>query len=527
MRKLFPIVTVLTALALIVCQRSEVGWISIQSTPEGAAVYLDDSLTGEVTNCILSEVPAGEHHLKLTLDGYFDWEDSVEVETDDTVTVNAELGLEAFVIVISSTPQGADVFLDDNPTGKKTNCTLDSLTLGEHTVKLTLSGYKDWEREVVIEVAESVNLDAYLLPVSVSEGDLLWKYNVGSENTLGPAIGFDGTIYVGGADLTFYAIKPAGTMKWTTFFGNNSSPTIGPDGTIYVSGVGYYQQIPRYLCSINTDGEKDWSFSADYRIEPPFAVSSEGTVYCATRYGPLYAISPEGSLLWEYPNGAFPVGIASDGTIYARCCDSLLALSPQGERLWCSFVADSALFSAFAIGGNGTIYFASNSETYEEPPFLNQTYFWAFNPSGSEKWRYDFQSEDIWGTPVIGSNGTVYVFSEQGYLNAFDPNNGSLKSRTQIGGYSYSSYPTIGADGTIYVALDNKLKALSPNGSLKWEYEKSGNSVAISPDGVIYFKAADGFLYAIYSESKGLTQSPWPKYQRDNQNTSNAAWPIR
>ncbi|MEF8874652.1 MAG: PQQ-binding-like beta-propeller repeat protein, partial [Candidatus Thermoplasmatota archaeon] len=51
-----------------------------------------------------------------------------------------------------------------------------------------------------------------------------------------PAIGSDGTIYVGSRDTNLYALNPDGTEKWRFDTGNYvlSSPAIGSDGTIYV-----------------------------------------------------------------------------------------------------------------------------------------------------------------------------------------------------------------------------------------------------------------------------------------------------
>ena len=57
-----------------------------------------------------------------------------------------------------------------------------------------------------------------------------------------PAIGFDGTIYMGATEANkLYAINPDGTVKWAFQTGGtvHSSPSIGSDGTIYVgSGDG-------------------------------------------------------------------------------------------------------------------------------------------------------------------------------------------------------------------------------------------------------------------------------------------------
>jgi outer membrane protein assembly factor BamB len=56
-----------------------------------------------------------------------------------------------------------------------------------------------------------------------------------------PAVGGDGTIYVGSADGQLYAINPDGSLKWSfpTVSSVISSPAIGGDGTIYVGSYDY------------------------------------------------------------------------------------------------------------------------------------------------------------------------------------------------------------------------------------------------------------------------------------------------
>jgi eukaryotic-like serine/threonine-protein kinase len=51
-----------------------------------------------------------------------------------------------------------------------------------------------------------------------------------------PAIGADGTVYVGSDDNKLYAINPDGSLKWTYITGDyvRSSPAIGANGTVYV-----------------------------------------------------------------------------------------------------------------------------------------------------------------------------------------------------------------------------------------------------------------------------------------------------
>ena len=70
---------------------------------------------------------------------------------------------------------------------------------------------------------------------SANPGTLKWKFATGSFiEYSSPAIGTDGTIYVGSDDGNLYAVNPDGTLEWTFATGGNvySSPAIGNDGTI-------------------------------------------------------------------------------------------------------------------------------------------------------------------------------------------------------------------------------------------------------------------------------------------------------
>jgi len=72
-------------------------------------------------------------------------------------------------------------------------------------------------------------------------GTLKWKFETDDGVYSSPAIGSDGTIYIGSEDGNIYAINPDGSKKWAFLTGDfvESSPAIGSDGTIYVgSGDG-------------------------------------------------------------------------------------------------------------------------------------------------------------------------------------------------------------------------------------------------------------------------------------------------
>jgi outer membrane protein assembly factor BamB len=166
-----------------------------------------------------------------------------------------------------------------------------------------------------------------------------------------------------------------------------------------------------------------------------------------------------------------------------------------------SYITNTEIYSSPVIGEDGTIYISSGSEGFDVSGNV-----YAINADGILKWSYE-ATGPIYGSCAIGKDGTIYVagvipFGEggAGIVYAFNPNNGSVKwtfSGFPTNGATLAS-PTIGTDGTIYVAsLDNYLYAINPNGTLKWESPSAGDSYylicpAIGQDGTIYAAAADG-----------------------------------
>jgi DNA-binding beta-propeller fold protein YncE len=79
------------AVLLLKKKGSQNGAISVMSSPTGAKVYLDASDTGQMTNCTLSNISPGGHTVKLTKEGYQDYQQSVAVSGGQTASVNAIL----------------------------------------------------------------------------------------------------------------------------------------------------------------------------------------------------------------------------------------------------------------------------------------------------------------------------------------------------------------------------------------------------------------------------------------------------
>ena len=130
-----------------------IGSIAVTSAPGGAAIFLDGTETGEVTNATLT-VPAGEHTVTVTKPGYADASATVTVGHDQTVPVHFALTEVTGSIRVTSTPEGAAVFLDGTETGEVTNVTL-TVPAGDHVVRVELDGYQAMAKTVTVTAGET------------------------------------------------------------------------------------------------------------------------------------------------------------------------------------------------------------------------------------------------------------------------------------------------------------------------------------------------------------------------------------
>ncbi|MHA1811873.1 MAG: outer membrane protein assembly factor BamB family protein, partial [Candidatus Thorarchaeota archaeon] len=335
------------------------------------------------------------------------------------------------------------------------------------------------------------------------DGTLKWSYS-SARTFFSPAIGENGWIYVMDHDYKVYALSPEGTLIWTfddfeyTFVKRDMgqrTPAIGADGTVYVGADGLYALDPE-------TGEPRWHF-----IRPP------GTRECI----------------------ASPI-VGDDNTIYVTIGqDTLYAINPDGSRKW-AFGFDNPYeltFATPAIDASGVIYVPTEAYTGESKVY-------AISQDGTLRWKYYVEgSRYVRGSPAIGEDGTIYVATKAvskavpARVIALSPSGTEIwhldiPTIHETPDDIYSS-PTVGADGTIYFGCETgKLYAVSSDGVMLWDHMLVGinwSSPAIIGDGTLYVAGIDdGMLYtgalcAVVTTSHGLATSPWPRFHHDNRNT--------
>ncbi len=126
------------------------GALSITSVPSGARVYLDGEYRG-YTPAVLARSAGITHRIRLELDGYEDWNSSIDnneggIHTITAILVPGSSGLSKG-ISISSSPAGATVMLDGVAKGT-TPITVKNLVPGIHILELNLTGYSLWKSTI-------------------------------------------------------------------------------------------------------------------------------------------------------------------------------------------------------------------------------------------------------------------------------------------------------------------------------------------------------------------------------------------
>ncbi|MBM3314441.1 PQQ-like beta-propeller repeat protein, partial [candidate division WOR-3 bacterium] len=223
------------------------------------------------------------------------------------------------------------------------------------------------------------------------DGSDKWVFPTSKAIIASPIVRTDGGPCFACADSFVYCLDTAGRLRWRTRLALGGGhlyfePAIGSDGTIYVGALDS-------LAAIDSSGVLKWRIPLDLPYCAGLAIGSDGTIYGGN---PLTAMRPDGSVIWRRDSrstGAPAIG--SDGTIYQPSHDTLFAIGPAGSVKW-AFISPCGT-STPAVAADGTVYFA------DYMPFVH-----ALGPNGRELWRGEDPGSGSEGVTVaLGLDGTV------------------------------------------------------------------------------------------------------------------------
>ena len=206
-----------------------------------------------------------------------------------------------------------------------------------------------------------------------TQGSLLWEREFTDDVVANPSLASNGTIYILCANGKLLTLDQSGQVLWeysaaSGYF--HASPVIGMDGTAYLFGLGTSQ-----IHAVNSHGRQRFVRSITPRKCLHLAVNHDGRFYAAL-------LEKQGG-----QKGASRYWLA--------------AFLADGTDDW---EIDLQGYALITIDGAGIVYFTQPDGLY------------AYDPDGQQKWFLSLPKVDQ--QPVVGSDGTIYVVSRDGYLNA-------------------------------------------------------------------------------------------------------------
>jgi outer membrane protein assembly factor BamB len=220
---------------------------------------------------------------------------------------------------------------------------------------------------------------------------------------------------------------------------------------------------------------------------------------------------------WSFTPGSDPlsgIALAPNGTIHFAASDGIYALSPDGHLLWKAPLPSGPVFAAPTLAPNGTLYAASQSGK-----------LFALDTSGNLIWQSAPVPHKFFTPPALANGGALYVTDDYTDLFAFAPSLGpdltwkqmtysATGSRDDIllgtnfttGDGAFRSAPVIGSDDLIYLAHQSLLYRLNLHGDIVWFLQLPSWQLgfpAIGGDGMVYLEGHNPpWFFAIGHDGK-------------------------
>lgn len=292
----------------------------------------------------------------------------------------------------------------------------------------------------------------------------------------------DGTVYVGSYDKHLYAIDAeTGDERWSRSFDGliRGSPTTR-DGSVFV-GVGCHNlacawyadedDVPKsgWIYALDAEsGETTWRYEVGDEVVSTPAVTDDA-VYVGASDGALYAMNPTtGDVEWTYETRdmIWSSPAVAYGTVYvADWNGNVHAVAAEtGDEEWFADTAGRYISGSVAVDEEAVYVGHTPYNTLDDPTTNHAKVFRFDRTNGTEEWSFETPATEIGSSPVVTGD------------------------RLYVGSHRQSDGDGVG------------VHALTTDGEEEWFMEIDGRGVGSSPalvDGTLYFGGTDANVYAV------------------------------
>jgi outer membrane protein assembly factor BamB len=293
--------------------------------------------------------------------------------------------------------------------------------------------------------APAVRKDGRLFVASASgivsmtgDGQVQWKRRLGLV-TGTPSITPEGDIAVGAEGGELHVLSgQRGTTRVRARVGGAvyGGPLVLADGSLVVAA------FDRALHRFDSDGRRLFRTPLPDDVQSPPAWDGRGSLV-VTSGNEAQVFSPRGVLERRTVlGGALRAGpvIADDGTIWVLTVDgTLVALGPEGNVTARAQLQSAPSFpSRFALGADGAVRIGTRHALV------------CIGPTGTERWRIDSEGPFTESVSVDAEDVTLAI-TQAGFMLAVE-RDGTVRWRVSTGVRTDATAAVLGPDGTIYVS---------------------------------------------------------------------------
>ncbi|MBD3408054.1 MAG: PQQ-binding-like beta-propeller repeat protein [Candidatus Lokiarchaeota archaeon] len=313
----------------------------------------------------------------------------------------------------------------------------------------------------------------YVYCLSQETGEEVWKYDAGPKEIRGgPVLGLNDMLYVVAeahdndgfrtTDELIALYQNNGTEAWSQVITQEIyrdpaqssappydqqsgwslailEPAIDEENNVYVAGE-------KFWSFYGNNGTLRWSYEAGARCSS--CTVSRDLVLFAGR--PMYAMNKDtGTVNWTYGDSThrnYRASISGDGDIiFGRNGYNLTSLDREGNVNWEINLGTGpgGIRANPSIDNDGTIYVGTKND--------DNSKLYAINPDGSIKWECTESFRDLYCSPALADDGNLYICSEDSKLFIIDMETGVLESEVNLERDVTWPSPVINSDGVLFV----------------------------------------------------------------------------